>query len=219
MTPPDLGGRAIRGTWFHAPVAGEVEVLADVIVVVDASGVIEAVLRPGQAGYDAATRDAVNLPGHYLLPGLVDLHVHAPQYPQLGQALDEPLEVWLGKYTFPLEARFADLDFARPRYETLVRDLLANGTTTAVYFATVDLEATKLLADLALASGQRALIGKVVMDDPASCPDDYRDASVESALGDTRSFIDYVRAPGQRRSACAPRRHAALHPQLHRRRS
>ena len=194
MTPADLRGRAIRGTWFHAPVAGEVTVLADSIVVVDASGVIEAVISPGQAGYDAAAVDALDLSDHYLLPGFVDLHVHAPQYPQLGQALDEPLEVWLGKYTFPLEARFADLDFARPRYDALVRDLLANGTTTAVYFATVDLAATQLLADLALTHGQRALIGKVVMDDQASCPEDYRDASADSALADTRAFIDYVRA-------------------------
>jgi guanine deaminase len=129
-----------------------------------------------------------------MLPGFVDLHIHAPQYPQLGQALDEPLEVWLGKYTFPLEARYADLDFARPRYDALVRDLLANGTTTALYFATVDLKATKLLADLAIAHGQRALIGKVAMDDPASCPPYYRDASARSAVADTRELIDYVRS-------------------------
>jgi len=194
VTVQDLRGRAIRGTWFHAPIAGEIDTLSDNIVVVSASGIIEAVLSPGEPGYDAAARDAIDLSGHCLLPGFVDLHVHAPQYPQLGQALDEPLEVWLGKYTFPLEARFADLDFARPRYDTLVRDLLANGTTTAVYFATVDLEATKLLADLALTHGQRALIGKVVMDDPASCPDNYRDATADAALADTRAFIDYVRA-------------------------
>jgi len=29
----------------------------------------------------------------YLLPGLVDLHVHAPQWPQLGLALDLPLDL------------------------------------------------------------------------------------------------------------------------------
>jgi guanine deaminase len=190
----DVRGRAVRGNWFHAPEPDRVEVLTDTIIVVDNSGLIEAVLRPGDVGYDAAARGAIDVRGLYLLPGLVDLHVHAPQYPQLGQALDEPLEVWLGKYTFPLEARYADLDFARPRYDTLVTDLLANGTTTALYFATVDLEATKLLADLAIVHGQRALIGKVAMDDPASCPEYYRDASAASAVEDTRSFIDYVRA-------------------------
>lgn len=189
-------GRAVRGTWFHAPEAGRIEVLHDAIVVVDREGQIDAVLHPGDAGYDEAAADAVEI-GGYLLPGFVDLHVHAPQYAQLGQALDEPLEVWLGKYTFPLEARYADLDFARPRYDALVRDLLSSGTTTAMYFATVHLEATKLLAELALEWGQRALIGKVVMDDPAANPADYRDASTDAALAETRAFVEFVRShPG-----------------------
>jgi cytosine/adenosine deaminase-related metal-dependent hydrolase len=82
--------------------------------------------------------------------------VHAPQYPQLGKALHVPLDVWLRRYTFPLEARYADLAFARRAYEALVGDLLANGTTTAVYFATIHQEATRLLADICLEKGQRA---------------------------------------------------------------
>lgn len=190
---PTLRSRAIRGTWFHAPVLGEIEVLDDTIVVVDGAGVIDAVLRPGSPGYDTVARDAIDLRGHFMLPGLVDLHIHAPQYPQLGQALDEPLEVWLDKYTFPLEARYADLDFARPRYDALVADLLAGGTTTAMYFATAHLGPTKLLADIAIDRGQRALIGKVVMDNPATSPAFYRDASSVTALADTRAFIEYVR--------------------------
>ena len=188
----DARGRTLRGTFLHAPVAGEVEALVDAVVRVGDDGTISAVLRRGAAGYEAAAKDAVAI-GGYVLPGFVDLHVHAPQYAQLGQALDEPLEVWLGKYTFPLEARYADLDFARPRYEALIADLLANGTTTAMYFATVDLAATQLLADIAMAHGQRALIGKVVMDDPRSCPPDYRDASAASGIAETQAFIDYVR--------------------------
>ena len=73
-------------------------------------------------------------------------------------------------------------------YAALIDDLLAIGTTTALYFGTVHLEATKLLADLCIEKGQRALVGKVVMDDPASCPDYYRDA--DAATGHTRK-TDY----------------------------
>ncbi|UXN72520.1 amidohydrolase family protein [Devosia sp. A8/3-2] len=134
-----LRGRAILGTFLHAPQQGALEVLADTLIEIDATGTITAVLQPTDAGYAEATdrADVLHLPqGRYVLPGFVDLHIHAPQYPQLGRALDEPLEVWLQKYTFPLEARYADLDFARPRYTALVEDLLANGTTTALYFAT-----------------------------------------------------------------------------------
>ena len=197
-----LAGRGILGTFFHAPVRGEIEVLEDTLVLLDEAGVIREVIGPEDPGYrfelNRLDDHVVELPeGTYALPGFVDLHVHAPQYPQLGLALDEPLEVWLTKYTFPLEARYADLDFARQAYETLVTDLLATGTTTALYFATVHREATQLLADICIKKGQRALVGKVVMDDPEANPDYYRDASTQAALADTRTVIDYIRAhPG-----------------------
>lgn len=186
-----LRGRSIRGTFVHAPMRGELEVLEDTVISVGPDGRITAVASAA----DGAPVGTIELPeGQLVLPGFVDLHIHAPQYPQLGMALDVPLEVWLGKYTFPLEAQYADLTFARERYETLVSDLLASGTTTALYFATVHREATQLLAEICLRQGQRALVGKVVMDDPASCPDYYRDASAEAAVAETRAVIDYVRA-------------------------
>lgn len=55
--------------------------------------------------------------------------------------------------------------------------MLANGTTTAVYYATVHRESSVELGRICLAQGQRALVGKVAMDDKYSCPEYYRDAS------------------------------------------
>ena len=182
----NLRGKRVKGTFIHAPVHGAIEVLDDAVITVGPDGTI--------ANIGTGDADVMMPAGTVVLPGFVDTHIHAPQYPQLGQALDVPLEVWLGKYTFPLEAQYVDLDFARPRYTALVDDLIVNGTTTALYFATVHLQATKLLADICAAKGQRALVGKVVMDDPAANPDYYRDASTESAIADTRALIDYVRA-------------------------
>lgn len=203
MSRPGWRGGAVRGTFIHAPVRGEIEVLADAILRLDDEGRIETVARAGTGAHGAlaAEPDLIVLPAdRFVIPGFVDLHVHAPQYPQLGQALDVPLEVWLGKYTFPLEARYADLDFARERYEALVADLLAAGTTTALYFATQHLKATQLLAEICLAQGQRGLVGKVAMDDPAACPEYYRDASAADAVADTRDLIAFVRAlPGNDR--------------------
>jgi guanine deaminase len=136
-------------------------------------------------------------PRHYVLPGLVDLHVHAPQWPQLAAALDLPLEQWLQKFTFPLESRYADTAYAAAVYESLVANLLANGTTTALYFATIHLAATKVLADICLRRSQRALIGRVAMDNPQQCPEYYRDSSAQVAERETCEFIDYVRSlPG-----------------------
>jgi guanine deaminase len=196
----DLRSRLLLADAFHAPQCGRVEMLRRALFAIDAEGVIAAVYRreaPGYAEALAAARVSgvfVEWPERqFLLPGFVDLHVHAPQYPQLGAALDEPLEVWLNKYTYPLEARYADLDFAKVNYSALVDDLLANGTTTALYFATIHQAATRALADICLKRGQRALIGRVAMDNPELCPDYYRDPSAQAAVEETRAFIAYVR--------------------------
>lgn len=189
--PGTLAGHTIVANAFHAPTRDGIETLTRVAITLDDAGVITAVSQD-------IPDDALFLPeGQYLLPGLVDLHVHAPQFPQLGNALDEPLEVWLQTYTFPLEARYEDEGFARDVYPDLVDHLLGCGTTTALYFATVHVPATNILADTCLSKGQRALIGKVAMDDPDSCPEYYRDASAEEAVAGTRAVIDHIRAmPG-----------------------
>lgn len=207
-----LRGRVLRANFFHAPERGRIDHAEAALLAVAADGRIASLTRREDPGYAAGLEAAgaagtlVELgQGQYLLPGFVDLHVHAPQYPQLGRALDAPLEVWLQKYTFPLEARYADIEFARTVYTTLVGDLLALGTTTAVYFATVHLPASRLLADICLEKGQRALVGKVAMDHPQTCPPDYRDASAARAVEETRQLIDYVRAhPGNAEGLVLP---------------
>jgi guanine deaminase len=204
MLPTTPRDRGFLGTALHTPVRGQVEVLREALIVAGGDGVIKAIHRCAtpeaeqEARRFAATGDLVRLGAdQYLLPGLVDLHVHAPQWPQLGKALDLPLEEWLQAYTFPLESRYADSAFAQTVYESLVAALLANGTTTALYFGTIHLEATQILADVCLKKSQRALIGRVAMDDAQQCPAYYRDASAASAAALTRAFIDYVHSmPG-----------------------
>jgi guanine deaminase len=205
MSPsPAAAERAFRGTFLHAPQRGRLVCLRDALIVVAADGAISAVHEAQSAAARAAAErlarggNLVTLgPKHYVLPGMVDLHVHAPQWPQLGEALDLPLEEWLQKFTFPLEARYSDTAFATGVYESLVANLLANGTTTAMYFATVHLEATKALADICLRRSQRALIGRVAMDSPQQCPDFYRDRCALDAERETRELIRYVQAlPG-----------------------
>jgi guanine deaminase len=195
-----LRGKAIIASGFHSKRRGEIDFFQNALISMDSDGAILSILRPHDEDYteqkdrQAAAGTLVRLPeGCYLLPGFVDLHIHAPQYPQLGSALDVPLEVWLQKYTFPLEARYVDTVFARKSYRQLVEDLIANGTTTALYFATVHQEATRILADICLEAGQRALIGKVVMDNVDQCPDFYRDASPDEALRRTEDLIGYIR--------------------------
>lgn len=58
------------------------------------------------------------------MPGLVDTHIHAPQYRYAGTGLDMPLLQWLKTYTFPVESCFNDLEFAKSVYTQVVVSLL-----------------------------------------------------------------------------------------------
>ena len=127
-----LRGRAIIASGFHTAKRGDIDSFQNALISIGHDGAILSVLRPHDDNYDEqkdrqkAAGKLVTMPeGSYLLPGFVDLHIHAPQYPQLGSALDVPLEVWLQKYTFPLEARYIDAAFARAwrEVQTLISGL------------------------------------------------------------------------------------------------
>lgn len=127
----------------------------------------------------------------FLLPGFVDCHIHAPQYPNIGYGLDLPLLQWLETYTFPLEAAYEDTTFASKVYEAVVRRTINCGTTLASYFATNHRESSLVLAKEAAKQGQRALIGKVCSN--TSSPDYYVETT-EDSLKNTEQFIKDVKS-------------------------
>ena len=83
------------------------------------------------------------------------------QYSYMGTATDKPLMEWLQDYTFPRESGMKNLAAAAAQYKSLVSRLLRNGTTTALYFASLHLMPTLLLARTCAEAGQRAFVGKV----------------------------------------------------------
>ena len=147
-----------------------------------------------------------------LLPGMVDLHVHAPQYAFRGLGMDLPLLPWLNKYTFPEEARYADEAYAHVAYSAFADALRSGFLTRAVVFATIHSAATLRLARLLEQSGLIAYVGRVSMDrcDVAAL------AEGESALADERAWLAELAAAGLRRvrpvitprfvPACSPER-------------
>ncbi|MGE7614127.1 guanine deaminase [Paenibacillus sp. NPDC101420] len=184
------------GTSFSSKSPKEIQILKDHLYCINTDGMIEKIVSPEEPDYQtllATYQDQDNFhrlaEGQYFLPGFIDLHVHAPQWAQSGTALDIPLYDWLNTYTFPLESKFSDLDFAKKVYSDVVDTLLANGTTTALYFATVHKESSLLLAQICADKGQRGLVGKVVMDDPQGNPEYYRDTDTDTAIKDTEEFI------------------------------
>jgi guanine deaminase len=191
----------VIGTAYHTPTPDRLEVLENHLVAIDASGVIVDVTpaRTEQAAALATSaRRVVHLSSsERLLPGLIDTHVHAPQWPQLGTGLDLSLEEWLFAYTFPLEARYRDETFADRVWRHMVPSLLAHGTTTAVYFSSIHEGATSRLAEVCGELGQRAFVGRVAMDHPEGTPEWYRDSSVASGVdASARSIDDVLRAGG-----------------------
>lgn len=99
-----------------------------------------------------------------VVPGMTDLHVHAPQYTFRGFGMELELLDWLNTYTFPEESRYSDIDYARNAYEYFVYDLQRSFTTRACIFATLHTDATIELMDMLDETGLVTYVGKVNMD-------------------------------------------------------
>lgn len=115
-----------------------------------------------------------------IIPGLVDLHIHAPQYSFRGLGMDMELLEWLETNTFPEEAKFESVEYAQKAYRIFVDNLRKGATTRACIFATVHRPATLLLMDMLERSGLSTMVGKVNMD--RNCPDYLCEETEESAV-------------------------------------
>ncbi|XP_051875558.1 guanine deaminase [Pristis pectinata] len=172
-TPNGRGDRlqVFRGTFIHSTDTSPLESLDAYIVGVNELGKIMFIDTADKDEelsvkwrFKRETIRVLQPRQEFFIPGLVDTHIHASQYPKMGSCLDLPLLQWLIKYTFPVEARFKDLKFAEDMYTKVVKRTLRNGTTTACYFATIHTDSSLKLCDVIDKFGQRAFVGKVCMD-------------------------------------------------------
>lgn len=99
-----------------------------------------------------------------IIPGLTDLHVHAPQYTFRASGMDLELLDWLNTYAFPQEARYENLEFAHSAYSIFAEDMKKSPNTRACIFGTLHVPATELLMELMDKTGLKTMIGKVNMD-------------------------------------------------------
>ena len=107
-----------------------------------------------------------------LLPGFIDTHIHFPQQDMIGSYGTQLMD-WLERYAFPAELAYADPDYCRAAAERFLRRLLANGTTTAMVFATVHQTSAEALFAEAQRRSLRLIAGKVMMN--RNAPDGLRD--------------------------------------------
>ena len=125
-----------------------------------------------------------------IIPGLTDLHTHAPQYALRGLGLDLELIEWLSRHAFPEEARYRDPDYAQQAYRAFVEEVRKGPNTRMCVFATCHVPATLLLMDLLEASGLACLVGKVNMDRNSDAA--LQEESAEASLSDTREWLRQV---------------------------
>ena len=130
-----------------------------------------------------------------IVPGMTDLHIHAPQYPFRGLGMDLELLEWLDTHTFPEESRYKDLDYAEKAYGIFAEDLKQSATTRAVVFGTVHVPATGLLMEKLEDTGLVTYVGKVNMDQNST--DDLRETDAVTALDATAAWIEETKGKYQ----------------------
>ena len=122
-----------------------------------------------------------------IIPGLVDLHLHAPQYAFRGMHMDLELLDWLNTVTFPEEARYQDPSYTKKAYSIFAEDMRKSATTRASVFGTLHRESTELLMDLMEQTGLITYIGKVNMD--RNSPDELREKDAGTSSEDTVQWL------------------------------
>ena len=130
--------------------------------------------------------------GDFLIfPGMVDLHVHAPQYAFRGMCMDLELMDWLNRYTFPEEEKYEDLAYAKRAYGMFADAMKHSATARSCIFATRHRPATELLMSLMEKSGLVSYVGKVNMDREAS--EALTEESAEASAYTTFGWINAVK--------------------------
>jgi 5-methylthioadenosine/S-adenosylhomocysteine deaminase len=137
-----------------------------------ADGRILAVLPSEEARRSVEAQRVIDLPGHLLIPGLINAHTHAAMVLMRGLADDLPLMTWLHEHIWPAEQRWVDPGFVADGTRLAVLEMLRGGITcyNDMYFH------PEVTAQVTAEAGMRAVIGMIVVDFPtgyAASADEY----------------------------------------------
>ncbi len=178
---------AIKGNVVFTRNSSELSIIENGIIICEENKVVGVFSELPQQYKDISITDYGN---RIILPGLVDLHVHAPQYAFRGTGMDLELLDWLNTFTFVEEAKFGDIDYARKVYAKLVSDLQKSATTRASIFASIHVESTIELMTLLENSGLIAYVGKVNMN--RNCPDTLTEVDAKNSNAQTLRWLKAI---------------------------
>ncbi len=136
-----------------------------------------------------------------LMAGFVDSHVH---YAQTGiiASWGKRLIDWLNSYTFPEEARFADLEYAQTVATTYLNLIIANGTTSFCSYGTIHPASIDAIFHATRERNMRAWAGKTAMD--RNAPDNLIDTA-QTAYDDSAKLLSHWHENGRNRYVITPR--------------
>ncbi len=139
--------------------------------------------------------EEVDLPGHLLIPGLVNLHTHAAMTLMRGLADDLPLMTWLQEHIWPTEARHMSEAFVQDGTRLALLEMLRGGTTcfNDMYFFPDE------TARVTAAAGMRTCVGLILIDFPSAWAQD-----AEEYLHKGLEVCDQFRGHPLIRTAFAP---------------
>jgi guanine deaminase len=199
--------QAYRGAIFHllddpataGPAAAQF--LEDGVLIVEDGHVAGIVPWDEEAISALGGAKIEHFPGGLIVPGFVDAHVHYPQVDIVASPGNRLLE-WLSLYTFPAEARFHHKEVAEETAGFFLDRLLANGTTSALVFATAHKVSAEALFEAAQTRNMRLVTGKVLMDvgAPAGISD-----TAETGFMESKSLIRAWHGKGRLGYAVTPR--------------
>ncbi len=184
----------LHGAVIHSISPWELAAFDDAYVVC-VNGVSEGVFMEIPDEYKALPIEETD--GKLIMPGLVDLHIHAPQYQFRGTGMDMELLDWLMTYTFPEEAKYSDASYVEKAYGMFADEMRSGATARACIFATSHKESTIRLMELMEDSGLETYVGKVNMD--RNVPDYYVETT-EGSLKATKEWLDEINNAGFKRT-------------------
>ena len=175
----------LRGNICHAARPEALSVRKDAFVVCE-DGVCRGVFDVLPVSYAGA--EVTDCGDCLIIPGMVDLHLHAPQFSYRGTGMDCELLDWLEIHTFPEESKYADPEYAERAYGMFADQMKRSATTRASIFATIHREATLKLMDLMEQTGLVSYVGKVNMD--RNAPPALLEGTAEAAARETAAFAE-----------------------------
>ncbi|OAL28781.1 hypothetical protein AYO22_02646 [Fonsecaea multimorphosa] len=193
------GHKVFYGRIIHSKSLKEVEIFPKASLGIDDKGTIQFLDTSVASAADAcakhhgfANAETITLkPLQFLFPGLIDTHMHAPQYPNMALGMEGDLKEWCENWTDPMEASYADTSKAHRVYREMVAKELENGSTTVAYNSSIHPDATNVLADTCLEFGQRAVIGKLCI--LVGSTHGNWEKSAEQSVADEAKVVKHIR--------------------------